>query len=88
MVITIRAWALKPNSYPDLYVNVNKPDCTTLTADWKSNQIGDNEIKIMPADKKYQAGLYRCAIEAFRGEEEHFFGIEVKLKEAKPVNEL
>ena len=53
MVITIRAWALKANSYPDLYVNVNKEECTPLTADWKSNQIGDNEIKIMPVDKKY-----------------------------------
>ena len=88
MVVKVRVWALRDNSYPDLYMNVNRDECTPATSDWKSNQIGDNELTIYPDNKKYKKGIYRCAIEAFKGSEEHHIGIAVYLREAKPIIQL
>ena len=49
-VIKLRAWGLNLDSFPDLYLNVNKDECTVDTCDWKANFCGDNVITIHPDD--------------------------------------
>ena len=53
-VVKVRAWSLHGNAYPDLYMNVNKEDCTVDSSDWKSNFGSDNEIIVYPEDQKLQ----------------------------------
>ena len=52
-VVKVRAWALRDDSFPDLYLNVNKEECSFETCDWKANFCGDNLITVYPDDAKY-----------------------------------
>ena len=84
-MLKIKTWPLDRNSEPDLYVTVDQEEVNSDAYHWKSNKIGADEIVIYPDNPKFKLGLYRIAIEAFRGDEEHKFGVQIHAKEAKPV---
>ena len=72
-------------SEPDLYMTVDQEEVNSDVHHWKSNRIGPDEIVIYPDNPKFKPGLYRVAVEAFRGPEEHKIGVQILVKEAKPV---
>ena len=84
-VIKVKTWPLDRESEPDLYMTVDQEEVNSDVNHWKSNRIGADEIVIYPDNPKFKTGLYRVAVEAFRGPEEHKFGIQILVKEAKPV---
>ena len=84
-VLKIKTWPLDRTSEPDLYVTVDQEEVNSDVFHWKSNKIGADEIVIYPDNPKFKVGLYRIAVEAFRGDEEHKIGVQINVKEAKPV---
>ena len=84
-VIKVKTWPLDRESEPDLYMTIDQEEVNSDVHHFKSNKIGADEIVIYPDNPKFKVGLYRLAVEAFRGPEEHKIGIQVLIKEAKPV---
>ena len=74
-VIKVKTWPLDRESEPDLYMTVDQEEVNSDVNHWKSNRIGADEIVIYPDNPKFKTGLYRVAVEAFRGPEEHKIGI-------------
>ena len=84
-VIKIKTWPLDQDSEPDLYVTVNQENVSSESYHWKSNKIGADEIVLYPDDPKFKLGLFRVAVEAFRGDHDHRIGVQVLVREAKEV---
>ena len=56
-------------------MTVDQEEVNSDVYHWKSNKIGTDEIVIYPDNAKFKVGLYRIAVEAFRGDPEHKIGV-------------
>lgn len=69
-------------------MTIDQADVSNENYTFKSNRIGADEITVYSDNPKFKLGIYHIAIEAFRGSSEHKIGVQIQVKEAKPVTLL
>ena len=88
-MVKVNTWPLDSKSDPDLYIGVDSEapvDQNNYT--YKSNQIGADQVFMLPDNPKFKCGLWKVAIHAFNQSEVHNLGVKISVREAKPITML